>query len=154
MWLRRGKWSCWAERDPNDSGHVNRAIEDLVRREDDKPSFFQVHSCEEVLRIGELYAITLVANPQTTDFLLFPERGLAGFLFSSAPDQNLHSDLQYRHFELQGTDDRLHLESFIRRAFAIVSIARFQRSSLTNAFRDQWCHDPEVLNRCSERWKR
>jgi hypothetical protein len=154
MWMRRGKGPCWTERDPNDLAQVSRAIEDLMRGDDDKPSFFRARSCEEVVGFAELYAITRVRNPQSTDFLLLPESLLAGFFFSSEPDPNLHPALQQRHFELQGMDNRPHLESFIRRAFAVASVARFKRNVLSQAFRDRLCNDPEVLSRCDERWKR
>lgn len=142
------------ERDPNDLVHVDRAIEDLMRGDDDKPSFFRATSFEEVLGFAELYAITRVRNPQPTDFLLLPENLFAGFFFSSEPDPNLHPALQQRHFELQGMDNRPHLESFIRRAFAIVSVARFKRNVLSQAFQDRLCYDPEVLSRCDDHWKR
>jgi hypothetical protein len=152
MWMRRGKGSCWKKRDPNDSAHVNRAIEDLIRPGNEKPSFFQVHGCEEVHGAAELFAATVLPGPDSTDFLLLPESGLAGFLFSFVPDPTLHPYLRQRHFELQGTAGNL--EAFIRRAFEIVWVERLKRKDLSNAFQDRLCHDPDVLNRCDDRWKR
>jgi hypothetical protein len=154
MWMRRGKGACWKERNPNDSAQVSRAIDDLMRSEDEKPSFYRVDSYHEALEFAELYAVTQITNPQSTDFLLLPENLLPGFLFSFQPDPNLHPVLQQRHFELEGMNNRSHLESFICRAFSIVSIARFKREALSQAFRSRLRHDPEVLTRCDDRWKR
>jgi len=152
--MRRGRGTCWKKRDPNHSAHVSAAINDLIRRRDEKPSFFLVNGCEEVHRSAELFATTVLPGPESIDFLLLPENGLAGFLFSSAPDLNLHPYLRQKHFELQGMNDQSHLESFIRRAFGIAWIERVQRNDLKNAFRDRLCHDPDVLSRCDDRWKR
>jgi hypothetical protein len=153
MWMRRGLGSCWKNRDPNDLAHVNRAIDDLIRRGDDKPSFFHVHGCEEVHGLAELFAVTVLPGPQSTDFLLLPESGLLGFLLSFSPDPNLHPYLRQRHFELQGMDNRHHLESFIRRAFGIVWVERLQRNFLSEAFQERLCRDADVLSRCNERWR-
>ncbi len=151
--MRRGKGTCWRERDPNDSAHVSKAISDLMRSKNEKPSFYQVASYEEALESAELYAVTQT-HPQSTDFLLLPENLLGGFFFSLQSDPNLHPVLQQRHFELEGMNNRSNLESFIRRAFSIVSIARFKRDDLSQAFRSRLCHDPDVLTRCNDRWKR
>jgi hypothetical protein len=137
MWMRRGKGPCWTERDPNDLAHVNRAIEDLMRGDDDKPSFFRAGSCEEILGFAELYAITRVRNPQPTDFLLLPESLLAGFLFSSEPDANLHPALQQRHFELKvwiidpigSPSSAAHLQSYRLRDLSGVFLVKRSRTA-------------------------
>jgi hypothetical protein len=154
MWMRRGLGSSWKGRDLNDSDHVSKAVEDLIRRPDDKPSFFLVQGCEEVHRLGELFCATVLPGPQTTDFLLLPETGLTGFFFSFASDPNLHPELQQKHFELQGMESSPDLERFIRRAFGIVLIERLQRRFLGDAFRERLCHEADVFSRCGERWKR
>ena len=152
--MRRAVRSCWIDRDPTDSTHVARAAEDLVRRGDVKSSFFRVDNCAEVKTVGEMFAVTIVPHPQTIDYLLLPAEAMAGFLFSLAPDPNLHLYLRQRHFELQGLDDQVHLESFIRLAFGIASVGRFPRGELIHSIRANLIHDVEVMNRCSQHWQK
>ena len=64
MWMRRGRGTCWKKRDPNHSAHVSAAINDLIRRRDEKPSFFLVNGCEEVHRSAELFATTVLPGPE------------------------------------------------------------------------------------------
>jgi hypothetical protein len=141
MWMREVNRNAWQTRDPDDISHRERAKKDLFRDGPELLSFFRPSSCEEIMRVGHLFAIT-VRRCRRIDFILLDEGRFTNFSF--CPDQDaaakpaladLHPYLRERHFELHGLEQVEVLNSFLSLALAANSIPSFTESELLSVFR-------------------